>query len=143
MKKGKGPARTSAQWRKEVAIARDRLRKGWLAALAHGGMYVLAVVLVSVRQPMGGEAWGVSVGVAAVLAGLGWLVKRGVAVAALILLAGSLVVFLVTLVRSDGLHLNLTGIVFAWFYLEALRGALALSRRLHAPASEPPASRED
>lgn len=136
MKQPKGPAKDSAQWRKEVARARERLRRGWLAALVHGGLFPVALALVAMGSPAAGEEWLRALGTAAGIIFLGWLMRRGWTLAALLLLAGSLAAFFGQLVLDPGLRLSLASIVFAWFYFEGVRGAMALSRRLHAPAVE-------
>jgi hypothetical protein len=137
VKRAKGPAKASAQWKKEVARARERVRRGWIAAIAHGGLFLIALALVSVGSPAPGEAWARAGGIAAVLFVLAWLLRRGSVVAALLLFVGAVGTFIYQLVANPGLHLNLASILFAWFYFEGLRGTLALSRRLHAPTIEP------
>lgn len=137
MKRAKGPAKTSARWKKEVARARERVRRGWIAAAAHGGLFLVALALVSVGSPAPGDAWARAGGIAVLLFVLAWLLRRGSVAAALLLFVGAVGTFAYQLVVNPGLHLNLASIIFAWFYFEALRGALALSRRLHAPTIEP------
>jgi hypothetical protein len=136
VKKASGPAKASARWRKEVEEARERVHRGFLAALAHAGLFVGVAAIVGLGSPLPGDVWRRVVAIAVVLGILGWLVKRGVALAALLLLVGSVGAFVGILVVRPGLSLYLASIVFAWFYFDALRGALALKRRLHAPAME-------
>jgi hypothetical protein len=135
MKRASGPARSSARWRKEVDRARERLDRGFLAALVHGGLLLLGAGWMALRSPPPAATWAMLLGVAGALALLGWLTKKGYRIAPALLLAGVIGPFLHSLVFRPGLHVSLAAIVFAWFYFEGLRGTLAL-RRLGAPAQE-------
>jgi len=136
MKKASGPARTSVRWRKEVEQARERLHRGFLAALAHAGLFLFGATITALRSPLPGSTWAIVLGAGAGLSLLGWLTRRGFVAAPLLLLVAALGPFLHSLIFRPGLSLNLAAIIFAWFYLEGLRGALALRRRLNAPAME-------
>lgn len=136
MKRGSGPARDSARWRKEVAHARERLHRGFLAALAHAGLFFFGATISALARPLPGTTWAMVLAVGAGLAFLGWLTRKGWVIAPLLLLAAALGPFLHSLLVRPGLTLNLAAIIFAWFYFEAVRAALALRKRLGAPAVE-------
>ncbi len=136
MKRASGPAKSSAQWRKEVARARRKLHRGLLASAAHAAIYLLPALLAGIGAPVVPRGWGVVMGLTVALLVLGGLARMGSAAAAFVLMAGALASFVVPLVQGRGLTLEMVGLIFAWFYFEALRAALALKRRLHAPALE-------
>ncbi len=136
MKRASGPAKTSAQWRKEVARARRKLHRGMVASAVHAAVYLLPALLAGIGAPVVPRGWGVVLWITVVLLILGGLTRMGSAAAAFVLMTGALASFAVPLVQGHGLSLEMVGLVFAWFYFEALRAALALKRRLHAPAIE-------
>jgi hypothetical protein len=135
-KRASGPARTSAQWRKEVARAREHLRRGYLAAAVQAGLYLLPALLAGIGTPMAARGWNVVLPVAAALLVVGYLARRGWVLAAAFLLAAALAGFVVPLVEGRGLHLEMLSLVLAWFHFQAVRASLALRNRLHASALE-------
>lgn len=136
MRKASGPAKQSARWRKEVAQARNDLQQGLLAAAAHAGLYVLPTLLAGIGAPILSRDWPTVLAVTTLLLGLGYLMRRGMPAAALLLLVAAPVGFAAPLVQGHGLSLEMGGLIAAWFYFQGLRATLALRRRLHAPAVE-------
>lgn len=136
MKRASGPAKSSAQWRKEVARARRKLHRGLLASAGHAAVYLLPALLAGIGAPVVPRGWTLVLGITVALLVLGGLTRMGSAAAAFVLMAGALASFVVPLAQGRGLSLEMVGLIFAWFYFEALRATLALKRRLHAPALE-------